>query len=89
MNKAIVKLSVAGFLFSLASGVALAQGTGNNQPLSPVPEHKPTPSRYMQHPRPVPERVTTDQLNQMSLNAAQNGTSFTPPAPGTEQKKTQ
>jgi hypothetical protein len=80
-------MAAAGFGLVLAANAALAQGTGSNAPVSAVPSHKVTPSRYMAHPRPVPEQQTTESLNQMSLNAAQQGVNFTPPAPGTEHKQ--
>lgn len=76
----------AGSLLMFVGGSALAQGTGSHAPMQPVPHHKVTPSRYMKHPRPVPEAQTTDTLNQMSLTAAQSGKPFSPPPPGTEHK---
>jgi hypothetical protein len=65
-----------------SGGAALAQGTGNNAPVPHVPHHKVTPSHMMAHPRTVPEPSVTDQLNAMSLAAAQKGQSFSPPPPG-------
>lgn len=88
MSFRVVKgIVYAGSLLMFIAGPALAQGTGNHAPLHPVPHHKVTPSRYMKHPRPVPEAQTTDALNQMSLAAAQSGKPFSPPAPGTEHKQ--
>jgi len=74
----------AGLLLVLVGGTALAQGTGSHKPLPVVPHHKVTPEHYMKHPRPVPEPQVTDQLNAMSLAAAQAGKTFSPPPPGTE-----
>jgi len=65
-----------------SGGAALAQGTGNNAPMPHVPHHKVTPSHMMAHPRTVPEPSVTDQLNGMSLAAAQKGQAFSPPPPG-------
>ena len=83
-------LVATGVVFTVLSGGAFAQGTSSGAdrtPLNPVPTHKPTPSRYMKHPRPVPEMTTVDSLNAMSLNAARQGTNFVPPAPGNEHEK--
>ncbi len=86
---------------TLASGAALAQGatapsTGQGTttsapatrgPQPSVPHHKVTPSRYMKHPRPVPEPQTIDALNEMSLEAARKGINFVPPPPGSEHEQ--
>lgn len=64
--------------------LALAGGPALGQPAPAVPHDKVTPSRYKQHPRPVPEPQTIDTLNAMSLDAARKGVSFTPPPPGSE-----
>jgi hypothetical protein len=66
------------------AGLALTGGPVLAQPTPAVPHDQVTPSRYKQHPRPVPEPQTIDALNAMSLDAARKGVSFTPPAPGTE-----
>lgn len=79
------KATVAFAALALAlgsGGAAMAQGTGNNAPMAPVPHHKVTPHHYMAHPCTVPEPSVTDQLNAQSLMAAQKGQAFNPPAPG-------
>jgi hypothetical protein len=82
---AIITLA-AGVALPLVSGLALAQdSSANRSTVVPfVPHHKVTPSRYMQHPRPVPEPQTIDALNAMSLDAARRGVNFVPPSPGSE-----
>jgi hypothetical protein len=79
-------VAAAGVVLPFLSGFALAQGSsGNPGTVVPfVPHHKVTPSRYMQHPRPVPEPQTIDALNAMSLDAARRGVPFVPPPPGNE-----
>ena len=77
-SRIMLTMSAAGIAFALAGGPVLAQ------PVPAVPHHKVTPSRYKQHPRPVPEPQTIDTLNAMSLDAARRGVNFTPPPPGTE-----
>ena len=79
--------AAAGLGLALVAYPALAQGTGSHAPVSAVPQHKVTPSRYMAHPRPVPEAQTVESLNQMSLDAARQGVNFVPPPPGTEHEK--
>lgn len=86
-SRTIATASVVAMALALGgSGAALAQGTGNNAPMAPVPHHKVTPSHMMQHPRTVPEPSVTDQLNAGSLVAAQKGQVFTPPPPGQDYK---
>jgi len=81
--RSVAIVGFAALAFALGSGgVAMAQGTGNNAPMPSVPHHKVTPSHMMAHPRTVPEPSVTDQLNAMSLTAAQKGQAFNPPPPG-------
>jgi hypothetical protein len=84
MSIRFVSVAAAAGIVVISFG-ALAQGSGNT-PLPAVPHDKVTPDRYMAHPRSKPEPVTIDSLNAMSLQAAQRGTTFVPPAPGTEHK---
>ncbi len=81
-SRTITTMAVAAVALAVNGGAVLAQGTGNNAPMPPVPHHKVTPSHMMQHPRSVPEPSVTDQLNAMSLSAAQKGQVFSPPPPG-------
>ena len=76
--------AAAGVALSLSGGAAVAQNTSGSTIAPAVPHHKVTPSRYMQHPRPVPEPQTIDALNAMSLDAARRGVNFVPPPPGNE-----
>jgi hypothetical protein len=78
--------AAAGVALPLLGGLALAQdSSANRSTVVPfVPHHKVTPSRYMQHPRAVPEPQTIDALNAMSLDAARRGVPFAPPPPGNE-----
>ncbi len=99
MRIAIITAAV-GIVLSPLGGVALAQGTtapsagaaagaaaSQGTVVPHVPHHKVTPSRYMQHPRPVPEPQTVDALNAMSLDAARRGVNFVPPPPGAEHQQ--
>jgi hypothetical protein len=82
--RTMATLAVGAVALALSGGAALAQGTGNDKPMQPVPHHKVTPAHMMKHPRTAPEPQVTDQLNAMSLAAAQKGQNFTPPPPGQE-----
>ncbi|HVZ10389.1 hypothetical protein [Rhodopila sp.] len=69
------------------AAVGLTAQISQAQPAPHVPHDQVTPSRYKKHPRPVPEPTTIDSLNAMSLQAAQQGQNFVPPAPGNEHEK--